>query len=362
MGGLGFEQDAYSHVTLTQEIIGYRIYIPFFGREYVWLPFYHYLGATLVLASGKLVFPVYILRLLSAFCSSFVLILVYRWLKQLGVNSLFRVISVLAIGLNAYWLAYSTMSMTDIFTISLLVAWLYLIDKFLKNHENKYLAVASVFVLMSVSTRYEAWLFMAISTFFIFVLSNRNFALCTRLKKNIVSCLFFAVPSMVFISFWFIYCYLGTGDPLYFTHDPNKFLWGNSLFFHNIGSSLQELATNLFLVTGVMWIFPFIQVLKGQNKPLFTHFSLLMLFYLIFLVYQLYQGVNAGFVRYWLPFLPLSAIAFGVTSNRYKSKWLILFYVLVLVVSVVSSVIGMNQILADHASYIETFGSDESRL
>lgn len=362
LGGLGFEQDTYSHVTLTQEIIGYRVSLPFFGREYVWLPFYHYLGASLVLLSGKLVFPVYILRLLSAFCSSFVLILIYRWLRQIGVSPLFRVISVLLIGLNAYWFAYSTMSMTDIFSISLLVGWFYLIDKFLKQHQNKYLAIASVLALMGVSTRFEAWIFMSISTLFIFLWANRNADLFIRIKKNIISCLIFSVPAVVFIGFWFLYCYLGKGDPLYFTHDPTKFLWGSSLFYNNISLSLQELVKNLLLVSGIMWIFPFIQVWRGKNKPLFTHFSLLMVLYLVFLVFQLYQGVNAGFVRYWLPFLPLSSIAFGVTASENKSKWFIIFYVIVLASSIAFSVIGINQILSDHSSYIETFGTDEGRL
>jgi succinate dehydrogenase hydrophobic anchor subunit len=67
-------------------------------------------------------------------------------------------------------------------------------------------------------------------------------------------------------------------------------------------------------------------------------------------------------VRYWLPILPLSVTAFAVTAGQTKNKWVLFLCVAVLVVSVVCSVLGMQQILADHASYVQAFGSDESIL
>lgn len=42
-GGLGFETDTVSHVTLIQETAGVGAALPYFGREYVWLPGFHYL-------------------------------------------------------------------------------------------------------------------------------------------------------------------------------------------------------------------------------------------------------------------------------------------------------------------------------
>jgi hypothetical protein len=309
MGGLGFERDTYSHVTLMQEIIGYRVYLPFFGREYVWLPGFHYFGAFFSLLSEQLVAPVYVARFISAASSCLVIFIVYRWLRELGVGVLWRIVGVLSVGLNAYWFAYSSMSMTDTFSILLLVGWLYFLDKYLKSGKNKNLALAAVLAFGNVATRYEAWIFMAASTLFLFAWSNRPLGFVAGLKKKMVSCTVFAVPSAAFIGFWLLYCFVGTGDPLYFTHDPTKFLWGNSLYYHSLGGTIQELLGNLLLVSGVLWIFPFAQAWKGKSRGLFLQFSLLISVYLPFMALQLYSGVNAGFVRYWLPILPLSVTA-----------------------------------------------------
>ncbi len=363
LGGLGFEQDTYSHVTLIQEIVGYRIALPFFGREYVWLPGYHYIGAFLYLLSAKTFAPLYVARFIASASSAFTLFISYRWLKILNVSLTWRVISVLLIGLNGYWIAYSTMSMTDTFSISLLIGWLYLLYLYMKNPKPKYLIVASILALVNVSTRYEAWVFMALSTLFLLLARSNKIQEKTKtLRRNLRTAAAFAIPSLVFIGLWLLYCFMGNGDPLYFTHEQTKFLWTNSPFYHNLGQAFPELFNNLLLVSGFLWLFPFLQAWKGNHRRLFASFSLLMFVYLLFLIVQLFNGTNAGFVRYWLPLLPLSSIAFGVTASRTKNKWLMLFCVAIIVVTVLFSIVGFQQVLAGHQDYLNTFGADENRL
>jgi hypothetical protein len=255
------------------------------------------------------------------------------------------------------------MSMTDTFSIGLLIGWLYLLYLYLKDPKPKYLMAASILALINVSTRYEAWVFMALSTLILLLArSNKVQEKTQNVLRQLRASVVFAVPSLVFIGLWFLYCFLGNGDPLFFTHEQTKFLWTNSPFYHNLGQAFPELFNNLFLVSGFLWLFPFLEAWKGKHRALFSGFSLMMSVYLLFLIVQLFNGTNAGFVRYWLPLLPLASIAFGVTASRTKNKWLMLFCVVIIVVTVLFSILGLQQVIAGHQEYLSIFGADENRL
>ena len=360
-GGLGFERDTYSHVTLIQEIVGYRVYLPYFGREYMWLPSFHYLGAFLYLFFAKSLAPVYVARFIISLSSALTLFVVYRWLKDLNVEFSWRVVTVLLIGLNGYWLSYSCQSMTDVFSVSLLTGWLYFLELYLKHSQMKHLFLASTLALMNVMTRYEAWLFMAISTVFLLVRSKRVLAIPRNLKRNLVSCTIFALPSIAFISFWLAYNFLGKQDPLYFIHILTEFSWSgfNVPYYHDLGKVMLILFGNLLFASGLLWLFPFLEAYKGSYRALFSRFSVLMSTYLLLLIPQLYIGANTGHVRHWLFLFPLSSIGFAAHASHTKNKWLTLFCVMI---TILFSIVGLQQNISMHLEYLKTFGADEQNL
>jgi hypothetical protein len=359
LGGLGFEQDNYSHVTLSQEIVGYnKIYLPFFGREYVWLPFYHYVGAFSILITGGLIPPVHTLRFVSAVSSSITLFILYKWLKQRKVSQHWRIVSILLVGLNGYWLAYSTMSMTDTFSVFLLVGWFYLTERYTTSRKTTHLIFASLFALMSVATRYEAWVFVAISGVLLFFTKSKS-ANFWNLKRRLSNAALFLFPSSLFVCSWLLYCFIGKGDFLYFSHDPTKFLWSSSLYFHNIELAAQRLFTCLFLTCGLFWLIPFYELFVNKDRDLFLKICIFTMVYLLFTLYQLWSGVNAGFARYWLPLLPFSAIGFGISNNSKKTWHSWVACSLLIGLAVACSIFALKQIAYDHQIYIQTFGSIE---
>ena len=159
--------------------------------------------------------PVYIARFIASVSSALTLFLTYRWLKKLEVSLFWRVTSILLIGLNAYWLAYSTQSMTDTLSIFLLLGWLYFLEMYLQHSQTKHLVIAAFLALGNVMTRYEAWIFMAFSSIFLIIRSNRISEVIEKLKKNLIPFAVFVLPSIIFIGFWLTYEFLGKGDPRY---------------------------------------------------------------------------------------------------------------------------------------------------
>ena len=47
-----------------------------------------------------------------------------------------------------------------------------------------------------------------------------------NLGKRLEASSVFAIPSIIFIGFWLLYCFLGKGDPLYFRHKPLPSFFG----------------------------------------------------------------------------------------------------------------------------------------
>jgi hypothetical protein len=281
---------------------------------------------------------------------------------MLNVAQRWRLVVLLLLGLNSYWLAYSTMSMTDTFSIFLLIGWLYFIEKFFASQNKWNLVVASFLALANVSARYEAWVFLSISGLFLLFRSSSKVINFDAIRDKVSRSFSFIAPSTIFIIGWLIYCYVGKGDPLFFSHDPSKFLWSSSLYFHDLVSSASRLISCLLLTCGLLWIFPFYEFFKGNYRALFMQFSYAIFVYLAFTLFQLWSGVNAGFVRYWLPLLPISAIAFGVTINTLKTRWARIICLIVIFIATVYFFIGMQEIVTSHYAYNQTFGSDEIRL
>ena len=98
---------------------------------------------------------------------------------------------------------------------------------------------------------------------------------------------------------------------------------------------------------------------RGSHRALFTRFSILMFVYMLFLAFELFIGSNNGAVRYWLSLLPLSAIGFGVYADHTRNRWLLLICI---VVTVLFTVVGFQQISLSHAEYLRIYGADEEIL
>ena len=264
------------------------------------------------------------------------------------------------IGLNGYWLSYSSQSMTDTMSVSLLIGTLYFLNLYLEHSERKHLAFASILALANVMTRYEGWFFMAICTVLIFARSRRVLQTAKNFLCAIFPCAIFALPSLGFIGFWLFYQFLGKGDPLYFVHILTELLWAGQshLFYHDLGKCVQVLFSNLLLSNGLLWLFPFLEAYAGCHRALFTRFSLLMSAYLLFEIPQLYSGAGGGWVRFYLYLLPLASIGFGVFASHTKNRWLVFLCVMI---TVFFSIVGLQQNIFAHSKYLHTYGADFGR-
>jgi 4-amino-4-deoxy-L-arabinose transferase-like glycosyltransferase len=240
---------------------------------------------------------------------------------------------------SGYLVAYSSQGMTDVFSAMLLLGSVYCLFLWLESHSSRYLAVASLLTLLNVMTRYEAWLFLAITLLYAFYLFVRMKTSLRRLAEIIA----YAIPSALFILVWLYYNELVSGSYFGFANWITQSVSQNPpTFVHNPVLTLANLAEVLLLSNGLFWLaLADVRHIEAIT-PVVKFATILFAVYTVFFIYSTYLGFSNGWVRLYLYFVPFSVVSF--MSKNYKRD---VFY-LILGISVVLGVIGFSENVVLH--------------
>ena len=309
-----------------------------FGQGYyVWLPLWQLLLAGIYLLTR--VNTTLIGIVVSATSLGLISLITVSALKKAGFDKRRQALGAGLLLTSGYLVAYSSQGMTDVFSAMLLLGSVYCLFLWLESHSSRYLAVASLLTLLNVMTRYEAWLFLAITLLYAFYLFVRMKTSLRRLAEIIA----YAIPSALFILVWLYYNELVSGSYFGFANWITQSVSQNPpTFVHNPVLTLANLAEVLLLSNGLFWLALADVRHREAITPVVKFATILFAVYTVFFLYSTYLGFSNGWVRLYLYFVPFSVVSF--MSKNYKRD---VFY-LILGISVVLGVIGFSENVVLH--------------
>ncbi|OGM72830.1 hypothetical protein A3H19_05720 [Candidatus Woesebacteria bacterium RIFCSPLOWO2_12_FULL_39_9] len=344
LNGLGLAyNDARSHLDIGRRVVeGLKPGLAQIGS--VWLPLNHILMIPTVWSdfmwhsglSGALISMI-----------SFVLtgVIVYLFLKKLGVGLLGRFFGVLVFAANLNILYLQSTAMTELLLIATMTAGAYYLMLWAKKDTVLDLIKAAFWIMMSTTVRYDGW--------FLLLFSAGLVALTVFFKKGYKTTegmlVLFLTLGGFGIALWFLWNLVIFKDPLYFIFGPfaahtqqeqlsaagNLATKGNLLL--SIKVYLYALIYNSYAYTAIVGFFGAIALwvnkkIKGEIRVasvalttplLFNVIALFLGFSVLFI-----QGIagNTWFnVRYGIMLAPSIAIFSGYLVDKVKDlRWIII--------------------------------------
>ncbi len=237
--GLGLAyNDARSHLDIGRRVVeGLKPGLAQLGS--VWLPLTHLLMALTIwndfmwhsgLAGA--------LQSMIAFVATGLLI--YLYLKKLGVGFLGRMVGVLVFVANINILYLQSTAMTELLLLATMTAGAYQLLRWHKEEDSVYLIKAAFWVMLSTLVRYDGWfLFLfAYVLIFLYVLIRKGYW-----EAEGISVLFATLAGFG-IFLWFLWNLLIFKDPLYFIFGP-----------YSAYAQQRQLETAGILITKHNWFF-----------------------------------------------------------------------------------------------------------
>ncbi|HVZ12490.1 MAG TPA: hypothetical protein VG965_05660 [Patescibacteria group bacterium] len=143
-------------------------------------------------------------------------LLIYKFLEELGVGILGRVVGVVVFAANLNVLYLQSTAMTELLLIATMTASIYQLLKWFKYDDTLHLIKAAFFVMLATLIRYDGW--------FLFVFSSGLIALQVFRKKGYKAAegtvILFCTLAGLGIALWFLWNLLIFKDPLYFIFGP----------------------------------------------------------------------------------------------------------------------------------------------
>ena len=251
--------------------------------------------------------------------------------------------------LNYNLLYFQTTSMTEQIYITFLICSFYSLLLWANDKKLKHLIYSSLFISLSVGTRYDAWPVAIVSIVMVFVIS--------LLEKNkpIKHALIFGFLPVFLIIIWFWYNWLYYGDALEFSRGKFSTLYqlkyyednGRLLTKNNFLLSAKVYISSVLLYSGNLYtvmavfgliIYAFKNKFTTKSFPLYVLWvalpTTLILLYKGQLIIELPNSEPAGYFnsRYGLYLFPAIAIFAGISVTyllKYTNKK-ILIYLLVI--------------------------------
>jgi len=352
--GLGLAyNDARSHLDIGRRVVeGLKPGLAQLGS--VWLPLTHVLMIPTIWSdfmwhtglSGALISMV-----------SFVAtgVIIYLFLKKIGVGSLGGFFAVVVFATNLNILYLQSTAMTELLLIATMTAASYYFMLWSKAEKYTNLINCAFFVMLSTLTRYDGWflfLFVILMIFIIILVkkdvSVRFDVLLKSLKESKNKIILFSTLGGFGIILWFLWNLVIFKDPLYFVFGPfsahaqqTQLLEAGELDSKfNIGLStilyLYALFYNSYAYTTLLGFAGLIAIwfssIKKEVKiallalmaPLFFNIIALFLGHSVLFI----QGIsgNTWFnVRYGIMLLPAIAIFSGYLVDKFKSlRWILI--------------------------------------
>ncbi len=143
-------------------------------------------------------------------------LLIYFFLKEIGVNILGRLVGVLVFVANINILYLQSTAMTELLLIGTMMAGVYQLLLWFKKGMLPNLIQAAFWIMLSTLIRYDGWFLLVFSTFLIAIEVFRRKGY--KVTEGVV--LFFATLAGFGIALWFLWNLLIFKDPLYFIFGP----------------------------------------------------------------------------------------------------------------------------------------------
>ncbi len=143
-------------------------------------------------------------------------LLIYFFLKEIGVGILGRLVGILVFVANINILYLQSTAMTELLLIGTMMAGIYQLLLWFKKGTIPNLIQAAFWIMLSTLIRYEGWFLLAFSTLLIGIEVIRHKGY--KVTEGVV--LFFATLAGFGIALWFLWNLLIFKDPLYFIFGP----------------------------------------------------------------------------------------------------------------------------------------------
>lgn len=143
-------------------------------------------------------------------------VLIYLFLKRIGVEILGRLVGVTIFAANLNVLYLQSTAMTELLLIATMLAGIYELVMWTKNDKLLHIIRASFWIMLSTLVRYDGWFLLAFSTVLIAILSFKKWGYKVTEGKIIL----FLTLSALGIVLWFLWNTLIFSDPLYFVFGP----------------------------------------------------------------------------------------------------------------------------------------------
>ncbi len=268
-------------------------------------------------------------------------LLIYYFLRELGVSKLGRIIGVLVFVLNINVLYLQSTAMTELLLIGTMMAGAYQFLLFFKRGDILNLVQAGFWIMLSTLVRYDGWFLFIFCLFLlgIEILRTKGY----KVSEGVI--LFFATLAGFGIAIWIMWNLLIFKDPLYFIYGPysahaqqeqlasagNLATKGDLLFSIKIYLYALSYNSNTFILflgfvgAVVFWMDKKIKTsIKIAASALFAP--------LIFNILALYMGQSVLFIqglsgntwfnaRYGIMLMPSLAVFIGYLvyrANRFK--------------------------------------------
>lgn len=143
-------------------------------------------------------------------------ILIYLFLRFLGVGILGRIIGVLVFATNINILYLQSTAMTELLLIATMTAGIYELFNWNKNQNIQSLIKSSFWIMLSTLVRYDGWFLLLYSAVIVLILAYKKYG-----SKGAEGIFFFFITLGSFgIFLWFLWNLLIFKDPLYFAYGP----------------------------------------------------------------------------------------------------------------------------------------------
>jgi hypothetical protein len=276
-------------------------------------------------------------------------VIIFLAIKKLTDNVLATWFGFLVFVLNYNILYFQTTSMTEQLYITFLICSFYFLLLWASDKELKHLIYSSLFVSLSVGTRYDAWPVAIVSIVLVFIISFLD-----KNKPFKQSLIFGFLPVMLIIT-WFWYNWLFYGDALEFSRgkfstlyqlkyyeDNGRLLTKNNLFLSTkvYISSVLLYSGNLYTLMAVfgLIIYIFRNKFSAKSLPVYVLWvalpTTLILLFKGQLIIEIPNSEPAGYFnsRYGLYLFPAIAIFSGISVTyllKYNKNKILLYLLII---------------------------------
>lgn len=287
-------------------------------------------------------------------------LVIYRFLKELGVDTFGRIFGVLVFVFNLNILYLQSTAMTELLLLFTMIMGSYELLMWYKSDNILFLIKSAFWIMMSTLVRYDGWFLLASATGLVFIkifldqLKNKK-NLYERFRETEGKTIMFLTLASFGIVLWLAWNALIFKDPLYFAFGPFSAkaqqdqlqAAGVLQTKHNLWLSIKfysyALVYNSYAYTVILALIGLIVFFIDKTKKLETKVaSSVLLAPLVFNIIALYLGHSVLFitglsgttwfnVRYGIMLMPAIAIFIGYLVNKTKTLRLLLVGSLVFV-------------------------------